>query len=91
MDEFNTNALNEEELEEKEVTGESKAEKFARLAAPRVNKVIKALDTLGNCSGASYEYTPEQVDAMFAAIEQQLTETKDKFKKKTSTTKMFTF
>lgn len=90
MDDLNMNTV-DEEMEEKEIAGESKADKFRRLATPRVNKVIKALDTLGNCSGSAYEYTPEQVEAMFGAIEQQLTETKEKFQKKTSSVKEFKF
>ena len=91
MADFEENVLNEEENEEKEIAGESKADKFKRLAAPRVNKILKALDTLGNCSGSSYEYTPEQVEAMFSAIDKKLGETKDKFQKKVSETEEFKF
>lgn len=44
---------------------ESKAELFIRLGIPRVEKVLKALRILGNCSNRSnYEYTPEQIDTI---------------------------
>ncbi|MBO4847128.1 MAG: hypothetical protein J5525_12660 [Lachnospiraceae bacterium] len=79
----------EDEIEEKE--GESRADKFKRLAPPRVNKVLKALDTLANCSGSGYEYTEEQVEAMFTAIEDCVNETKAKFEKKKSVKKEFSF
>lgn len=74
-----------------EVAGESKADKFKRIATPRVNKIISAIDTLGNCSGSSYEYTEEQVSAMFGAIRQKLDETEKKFEKKAAKTKAFSF
>ncbi len=90
MSEFDENVAVETE-EEKEIAGESKAEKFKRLATPRVNKILKAIDTLGNCSGSSYEYTDEQVEAMFGAIQNALDQTKEKFQKKTSSTKEFSF
>lgn len=47
---------------------ESKNEKFIRIASPRVNSVIDKLDILSNCASANYEYTEEQVEAMFDAI-----------------------
>ena len=47
---------------------ETKNEKFIRIASPRVNSVIDKLDILSNCASANYEYTEEQVEAMFDAI-----------------------
>ncbi len=47
---------------------ETKNEKFIRIASPRVNSVIDKLDILSNCASANYEYTDEQVEAMFDAI-----------------------
>lgn len=44
---------------------ETKALLFIRLGTPRIEKVLKALRILGNCSNKSnYEYTEEQVDKM---------------------------
>jgi hypothetical protein len=57
-----------------------------------VNKVINALDVLANCSGATYEYTEEQIEAMFAAIETAVTSAKKQFSPKQKDEKeQFTF
>ena len=61
---------------------ETKNEKFVRIATPRVEKVLNALEILGNCSGAGYEYTEEQVGAMFAAIAAKLAEVKTMYQPK---------
>jgi hypothetical protein len=54
-----------------DVEGETKAEKFSRIATARLRRTIKALEVLENCANtATYEYTQEQVDR----IEQHLTE-----------------
>ena len=59
---------------------ESKTELFLRLAQPRVEKVLKALRILGNCSNRSnYEYTPEQIDRMSETIVKALEKTIVKF------------
>ena len=47
---------------------ETKAEKFIRIATPRVNSVIDKLDILANCAGSAYEYNEEQIESMFDAI-----------------------
>ena len=49
---------------------ESKHEKFVRLAEARTNKIIDTLQLLGNCANTSfYEYTQDDVDQIFQAIE----------------------
>lgn len=61
---------------------ESKREKFVRLAEARTNKIIDMIQLLGNCSNSSvYEYTQEDVDQIFAAIETEVREAKKKFAK----------
>lgn len=40
---------------------ESKADKFKRLSATRINKIISACDGLAKLSSVNYEYTDEQV------------------------------
>lgn len=67
---------------------ETKREKFVRLAEARTNKIINMIQLLGNCSNASaYEYTQQDIDKMFAAIESELKEAKKKFNNKTDNKK----
>ena len=61
---------------------ETKREKFVRLAEARTNKIIDMLQLLGNCSNSSaYEYSQQDVDKIFAAIEAEVREAKKKFSK----------
>ena len=62
---------------------ETKREKFVRLAEARTNKIIDMLQLLGNCSNSSaYDYTQDDVDKIFSAIEAEVREAKRKFNKK---------
>jgi len=61
---------------------ETKSDKFVRLAEARTNKIIDMLQLLGNCSNASaYDYTQQDVEKIFAAIEAEVREAKKKFSK----------
>lgn len=61
---------------------ESKRERFVRLAEARTNKIIDMIQLLGNCSNSSaYEYTQQDVDQIFGAIEAEVREAKKKFAK----------
>lgn len=61
---------------------ETKRDKFVRLAEARTNKIIDMLQLLGNCSNTSaYDYTQQDVEKIFAAIENELKEAKKKFNK----------
>ena len=61
---------------------ESKRERFVRLAEARTNKIIDMIQLLGNCSNSSaYEYTQQDVEQIFSAIEAELREAKKKFAK----------
>ncbi len=52
---------------------EPKDLRFRRLAEARVNKIISMIRLLGNCSHTgNYEYTPEQVEQIFSAIQFEL-------------------
>ena len=63
-------------------TQETKRDKFVRLAEARTNKIIDMLQLLGNCSNTStYDYTQQDVDKIFTAIETELREAKKKFNK----------
>lgn len=61
---------------------ETKRQKFVRLAEARTNKIIDMIQLLGNCSNSSaYDYTQQDVDKIFAAIETEVREAKKKFNK----------
>ena len=61
---------------------ETKRDKFVKLAEARTNKIIDMLRLLGNCSNTSaYEYTQQDVDKIFSAIEAEVKEAKKKFNK----------
>ena len=61
---------------------ESKHEKFVRLAESRTNKINDTLQLLGNCANTSfYEYTQDDVEQIFQAIEIEVREAKRKFSK----------
>ena len=62
-------------------TNESKAERFVRLAEPRVSRACKAISLIGNFATGDYEYTEQQVDAMFGAMQEALNTAKAKFRK----------
>ena len=71
---------------------ESKADKFVRLGEYRVNKVIEAIGRLENLSNrSSYEYTEEQVEAMFSMMEKRLSEVKGRFAPKQTKDNTFSF
>lgn len=60
--------------------GETKREKFVRIAEARTNKIIDMIQLLGNCANqASYDYTEKDVADIFGAIEKELKLTKQKF------------
>ena len=61
---------------------ETKQQKFVRIAEPRVTRACKAVSLLGNLAGSSYEYTEEQVEAMFGAVQQELDKARAAFRKR---------
>ena len=62
---------------------ENKKNNFKRIAENRVNKIIDMIGLLGNLSNSSfYEYTDEQIETIFNAIESELEKQKQKFVKK---------
>ena len=61
---------------------ETKRDKFVRLAEARTNKIIDMLELLGNCSNSNaYDYTQQDVDKIFNAIDAEVKEAKKKFSK----------
>lgn len=67
------------------MNAESKSERFKRLAVNRTNKIIDLIRLLGNCSNtATYEYSSEEVNKIFNAIESELKQAKQKFQSSSS-------
>ena len=53
---------------------------FIRIAESRTNKIIESIRLLGNLSNTSYyEYTPENIEAIFTAIQEELDNQKKRF------------
>jgi hypothetical protein len=63
---------------------ESKSEAFKRLATKRTNAVLERLRILGHCANPQlYEYSEEDVNKIFRAIERELKAVKAKFQNST--------
>lgn len=71
---------------------ESKEDKFIRLAEYRMNKVMKAIESIRNLSNrSSYEYTEEQINVMFETLEKTIADVKSTFKPKNTVKGAFSF
>lgn len=71
---------------------ETKAEKFIRLGEYRMNKAIDAIGRLEHLANRSaYEYTAEQVEAMFGDLENKVADVKAKFNTKKQDNTSFSF
>ena len=71
-----------QEIDLNDTRNETKNEKFIRLAEYRINKIMVAVGSLDKLHNKnSYEYTDEQVNAMFESLEKQLAEVKSHFAK----------
>ena len=83
---------NEVDNEEMDNPNETKNEKFIRIAEGRVTKLLSWIRKLDNLSNrGNYEYTDEQVEQMFSAIEDELSEVKSHFLKSGKEEKKFKF
>lgn len=70
---------------------ESKAQTFQRLAPLRVNNALNKIRIVGNLSNtANYEFTPEQVDRIEAALCESIAQIMRQFRKEKQT-KTFSF
>lgn len=55
-------------------------ERFMKIAEKRVNKILEDFRLLGNCSNkGNYEYTDEEVERIFKAIDKEYAALKKKF------------
>lgn len=69
------------ENEEKDVAGESKSDKFKRLASKRVVNAISKIELITNLASSSYEYTPEEVTKILTALQSSVDKVKAAFSK----------
>ena len=60
---------------------ESKADKFKRLAEPRVGNAIKKIEIIGNLASSGYEFSADQVDKILTSLRTTVDEVEKKFQK----------
>lgn len=71
-------------------TGESKAQRFERLANARVNRATKDLRAIGNLANtSSYEFTPYQARKIVEHLRRELRNLEGKFAGKKQAGEMF--
>lgn len=76
----NENIVVEEQVEAQEV---DKHAKFQEQSANLIRKAIVAIENVGKVSNQkNFEYSDEEVEKMFAALEETLADTRHMFKKK---------
>ncbi|MAZ67497.1 hypothetical protein CL652_01870 [bacterium] len=57
-----------------------KEQRFKRLASSRTNDILNKLRVLSNCSNRSaYDYSEEDINKIFSAIERAVKESRSKF------------
>ena len=62
------------------MTGETKQERFKRLAKLRGERVLKDIQLLGNLSNRNnYEYTDQDVKKLFSVLDDELRSAKAQF------------
>ena len=68
----------------------AKQENFKRIAENRVNKIIDMISKLENLNNTSfYEYSDEQMESIFKAIQKELDKQKELFNKSKKSKKRF--
>lgn len=71
---------------------ESRNERFRRLAETRGDRLIREISLLGNLANRkNYDYTPEEVDALFRPIEAELKEVRALFDPAATSSRKVTF
>ncbi len=69
---------------------DTKRDNFKRIAENRTNKIIELISKLQNLMNPSfYEYTEEEIDSIFNAIQDELDKQKESFKKNMNRKKRF--
>lgn len=65
-------------------------ERFLEIAEARTNAVLNKIRVLGHCSNKSlYNYAPEEINKIFKTIEEELNQTKTKFRLEQSKKRRF--
>ncbi len=59
--------------------GETKAQRFQRLATKRTQAALKKVRLLGNLTSSSYDYTPEQAAKIISALRATVSSVEAKF------------
>lgn len=73
------------------VKGETKHERFTRLATSRTQAAIDKIRVLGNCANRdNYEYTEAEANKIIKALEEELRALKAKFTTGKSEKRVFT-
>jgi len=75
--------------EEKDVVGESKSDKFKRLASKRVVNAISKIELIANLAAPSYECTSEDVTKILDALQGSVDKVKAAFSKQKTEKKVF--
>ncbi|CAL8973991.1 hypothetical protein PROP_01308 [Propionicimonas sp. T2.31MG-18] len=71
---------------------ESRNDRFRRLAASRGDRLIREIALLGNLANRkNYDYSEDEVDALFGPIEAELRETRALFNPDLRSTRKVTF
>jgi hypothetical protein len=66
------------------IGGETKRDRFIRIAQKRTLQVMDRLRILSNCSNKTvYEYGPDDVAKIFNALQKELEDTRRKFEDRT--------
>ena len=66
-------------------------ERFVKFVEGRVNRILDALDSLGNCSNKrNYDYSDTDVKKIFSTIESKVKETRLMFQGTSENKKRFT-
>ncbi len=60
---------------------ESKADRFKRLAEPRVESTIKKIKIIGNLAASNYEFNADQVQKILTTLRSAVDEIEKKFQK----------
>lgn len=68
---------------------ESKHDRFRRIATKRVKNVIKRIESIGVLSTSGYEYTDEEIEKIFSALQETLDNVKASFFAQKSKTEDF--
>ena len=64
------------------VDGETKEDKFKRIATSRTQRILDDLRLLGNCANTgTYSYSQQDVNKIFSAIEKELKRVRGLFNK----------